>query len=177
MVRARSIVLSAVGILAVAITLPACSGGGDDDDGGTATPTITPAPDPTPIPGSVAEIEPNDEEDDATVVAGSSGTLAFHGTCSQTGDHDWFVFTLGSGGLAAELTWDERTYIPSPHIADDLDLYVSDAFGEIGADDSLSPGDSPANVTANLDSAGQVFLLVDCFQADAGLFYQGTLTP
>lgn len=178
MVRVRPLALSAVTVLALAVALPACSGGGDDDDdSGSETPTITPAPDPTPIPGSVIEVEPNADEDEATAVTGTALSLAFHGRCSQTGDQDWFVFTLGSGGFAAELTWDERAYLPDPHIENDLDLYVNDSSGELASDSTLSPGDSPANVSATMDSAGAMYLLVDCFQSDDDLFYQGTLTP
>jgi len=178
MVRVRPIALFAVTLLALASALPACSGGGgDDDDDNTATPTVTPNPDPTPIAGSVIEVEPNDDVDDATLVASTAGTIAFHGRCSQTGDQDWFALTLSTGGFAAELTWDERDYIGEPHIANDLDLYVSDVTGELGADDGLAPGDSPANVSASMNTAGQMVLLVDCFQADSDLFYQGTVTP
>lgn len=179
MVRVRPLLLSAVTILALAVALPACSGGGDDDDDntGTETPTVTPAPDPTPIPGSVVEVEPNDDEATATAVAGTASTLAFHGRCSQTGDQDWFVFVLGSGGFSSELVWDERAYIPAPHIENDLDLYVLDSSGELGEDSALAPNDSPANVAATMGSAGAMYLLVDCFQADDDLFYQGTLTP
>lgn len=178
MVRARPLALFAVMILALALVTPACSGGGDDDDDGGTTPaTVTPIPDPTPIPGSVVEVEPNEEPEEATVVSGSSATLAFHGRCGQTGDKDWFVFVLGSGGFTGTLTWDERTYIPAPHIANDLDVYVNDSSGQIAADSALSPNDSPAEVSAVLDSAGAIHLLVDCFQSDDDLFYQGTLTP
>lgn len=178
MVRARPLALLAVTILALAVAAPACSGGGDDDDDdGSATPTVTPNPDPTPIPGSVLEVEPNDEPEEGTLVTGSGATLAFHGSCGQTGDKDWFVFVLGSGGFSASLTWDERTYIPSPHIPNDLDVYVNDSAGQIAADSSLAPNDSPADVSATLDSAGAIHLLVDCFQSDDDLFYQGTLSP
>ena len=165
-------------ILALAVAAPACSGGGDDDDDdGTTPPVVTPLPDPTPIPGSVVEVEPNEESEDATLVTGSGATLAFHGHCGQTGDKDWFAFVLASGGFSASLTWDERTYIPSPHIANDLDVYVNDSSEEIASDSTLAPNDSPADVSASLDSAGTIHLLVDCFQSDDDLFYQGTLTP
>ena len=176
---ARSIfLLLPASLLALVLAASACSGGGDDDDDDSSpTPTVTPAPDPTPIPGSVAEAEPNDDSGEATAVAGSAGTLAFHGRCSQTGDEDWFGFTLPVGDFSAELTWDERTYIPAPHIPNDLDLFVQDSSGELAFDDALAPGDSPAVVSATLDSAGAVQVLVFCFQADADLFYQGTLTP
>lgn len=175
--RVRSLALSVVSLLVLAVAVPACSGGGGDDDDDAATTAVTPLPDPTPIPGSVAEVEPNDTPATATAVAGSSGTLAFHGTCAQTGDQDYFVFTLTSGGLSAGVTWDEREYIPAPHIDNDLDVYVTDSSGEIGQDSNSPPDDSPAAVTATVTSAGAVYVFVECFQADEDLFYQGTLSP
>lgn len=178
MKAARSIVLSAVSLIALAALVPACSGGGDDDDDDdAATTAVTPLPDPTPIPGSVAEVEPNGTMATATAVAGSGATLAFHGTCAQTGDQDYFAFTLSSGGISGELTWDERAYIPAPHILNDLDVYVTDSSGEIGQDSSSPPDDSPAQFVATVTSAGAVYVFVECFQADEDLFYQGTLAP
>lgn len=174
--RIRSIALTFTSVLALLVTVPACSGGDDDDDAAT-TATVTPIPDPTPLPGSIAEVEPNDTPATATAVAGTTGTLAFHGTCAQTGDQDWFAFVLSSGGFSASVTWDERAYIPAPHLLNDLDVYVSDSSGELAEDSTSPPDDSPAEIDATVTTAGTISLLVECFQADAGLFYQGTLTP
>jgi hypothetical protein len=178
MFRTRAALLFVVTLLGLVIASAACSGSGDDDDDAASeTPTVTPNPDPNPLAGSILEIEPNDDQGDATAVTSSGATFAFHGRCEATGDQDWFSFVPGSGGFAADLTWDERVYIPDPHVATDLDLYVSDSSGELASDDSLSPGDSPAQVNATMTSAGALYLLVDCFQADDDQFYQGTLTP
>ena len=174
--KALRVALAAVTILVLSNT--ACSGSGDDDDDDdAATTAVTPLPDPTPIPGSTVEVEPNDSEATATAVAGTTGTLAFHGTCEQTGDQDFWLFTLPAGGITVGLTWDERDYIPAPHILNDLDVYVTDSSGEIGQDSASPPDDSPAQAVATVTSGGAVYVFVECFQADEALFYQGTLAP
>lgn len=177
MARLRPTLLAATALLAAGIAAAACSGGDDDDGGGSPSPTVTFAPDPTPLPGSLPEEEPNDDPADATPVTGTGAILAFHGRCAVTGDTDWFAFTLSTGSVTVTVTWDERTYVPAPHLPNDLDVYVEDSSGVLASDDALPPGDSPAEVTAGVVSAGAVRVLVDCFQADADLFYQGTLVP
>lgn len=176
----RPIALAALSLTLLAAAVSACSGGGgdDDDDDGGGTPTVTPLPDPNPLPGSVLETEPNDLPGDATAVAGSSLDFAFHGRCGATGDPDWYAFDLDFGSYLVTLTWDERTYIPD-HVPNDLDFYVVDSSGEIGANDDFFPdgGDSPADAVATVTSAGTVRVLVDCFQADENLFYQAELVP
>ena len=175
----RPIALVVLSLALLAGSVPACSGGGDDgDDDDDGTPTVTPMPDPTPLAGSIAESEPNDVPADATAVTSSDASFAFHGRCGQTGDPDWFAMDLALGSYLVSLTWDERTYIPE-QIPNDLDFYVHDSSGQIAKNDDFEPegGDSPADAVAIVGSAGTVRVLVDCFQADEDLFYQGELVP
>lgn len=171
MTRWNRFLLPCLAVVAMSVAA-ACTGDGDDDVSTSPTPNPSPSPSLTPLPGSVAEVEPNETSAAATVVTTGSDAN-FHGTCASDTDSDFFRFTPDvTGNVTINVAW-----IEAGASGPDVDLYVYDNNNvELDFDDGVPPGDSPATVVANVTSAGQPhFIEVICYEAPSGVFYQGSI--
>lgn len=157
-------------LLATALVAAACTGSGDDDDDGATTATPSPTPTVTAVPGSITEVEPN--EDPATATALPSGvTVSFDGVCTGADDLDWFAFDGPNGPVSLSIAWTEGDE-PA-----DIDLVVIDSAGTFELTDLTNPpGDSPAEVSGTITAAGTYFISIDCYNTTPNVFWQGTLT-
>lgn len=171
--RSRLALLFASAIAATAIAA-GCGGGAKN---GAPIPSPSPSPSPTPTvtppPGAVVESEPNDVQsgDPPTAIAGT-GAQTFFGVCADDNDFDFFVFTAGSGMIAAQMSWTESA------ANDDLDLYVDDTSMALQhGDDAIPPSDSPAMVAFDSTNAGlQFYVEVRCYNTSPNVAYTGSLT-
>lgn len=183
----RVAVFSLVSLLSVSLAVAGCAGvdtgeqpleeatptpgeGDDDDDG--STPNVTPTPQPTatqPVGGSGTEVEVNDDHDTANPL-GTSTT--FSGACGDLDFSDIFELAVPAGKtVSATITWTESA-------DDDLDLYVSNYDYSIDqGDESVPPGDSPAEISASFPTAQDGYVEVFCFYAlNPNTAYSGTIT-
>lgn len=155
-------------LLATAALAAACSGTGDDDDDGT-TATPSPTPTVTAVPGSVTEIEPNEDQATATALP-AGGSVSFDGVCTGVDDLDWFSFDGAAGNVAVTVAWTEGDE-PA-----DLDLVVIDSAGTFELTDLTNPpGDSPAEVSGTIPTTGTYFISIDCYNTTPNVFWQGSL--
>lgn len=143
----------------------------DDDDGSNPSATPTPeTPEPTPTPaGSGTEVEANDDHATANPL-GTSTT--FSGACGDLDFSDIFKVSVPAGAtVSATVTWTESA-------DDDLDLFVSsDDYLIDEGDESVPPGDSPAETSATFATAQDVFVEVYCYYAlNPDTAYTGTVT-
>jgi len=177
--RLRSLALLLTAAASLSVAAAACGSGKHH---GSATPTpspsasFSPTPTVTPPPGAVVEVEPNDptKGDPPTAIAGT-GTLSFWGVCADDTDIDGFALSVGSGLVAAQITWTESAAY------DDLDLAISNSSGSIRVvDDNVPPLDSPANVqavlTTNAGAHVPALLEVDCYNHSPNVAYTGSVS-
>lgn len=182
----RLAVVSLASLLAFSVSVAGCGEGvdtsgqqmkeeptptpeGDDDDGSTPNVTPTPSPVPTQPVGSGTEVEINDDHDTANAL-GTSTT--FSGACGDLDIFDLFTVQVPAGKtVSATITWAEGA-------TDDLDLFVSSYdYGIDKGDETVPPGDSPAQVSATFPTAQAGYVEVYCYYAfNPNLSYTGTIT-
>lgn len=164
------LLVTVVSALAAGVATSAGCGGGHHGSG-------SPTPSVSPPPGAVVEVEPNDvtQGETGTSLGGGPGTKTFWGVCADGNDVDGWTMVVGSGLVAAQITWFEDI----SH--QDMDLYVYNSSGTIAdGDANVPPNDSPAQVSAvfTTDAAASVnvTLEVDCLTSIPNVVYDGQVT-
>jgi hypothetical protein len=184
----RVALFSLVSLLSVSLAVAGCAGvetgeqpleeatptpgEGDDDDDDGSTPNVTPTPEPTatqPVGGNGTEVETNDDHDTANPLGAST---TFSGSCGDLDIADIFELAVPAGKtVSATITWTEG-------VDEDLDLYVSNYDYTIDeGDESVPPGDSPAQISAAFPTAQDGYVEVFCYYAlTPNVSYTGTIT-